>query len=354
MKEFYYEYEKKDRAVILKQYIYRMGTYHYNWHRDLELLTVIKGKAEVCTGGVSRIMGEDDLILINSNEGHTTLAKDGNSIAMVLHLDPVFFVDYYDHVEYLLFHLCSQDWKDRENIFRSIRRDLARMMLCYGEDDPEHKLMFEKSFYNLTYTIVSQFPPEIIQSSAFQVNQKKQDAVIRMVRYINKNYKKRISLDSLAKETDYNPSYVSQLFKSYVGINFYDYLTRIRLREATRELSQTDKKILEIALEHGFSDLKAFNMNFKENFRKSPTEYRKMLNQENTGNDAEFKKKFLEREDPVIRKKLFDYMQEDPYEKEGAREQEWEKAKKHIQHQAEILEQMSRQLKDMSVELKKI
>ena len=37
---------------------------------------------------------------------------------------------------------------------------------------------------------------------------------------------------------------------------------------------------MDIALENGFSDLKAFNTSFRETFRKSPTEYRKMLNME--------------------------------------------------------------------------
>ncbi len=47
----------------------------------------------------------------------------------------------------------------------------------------------------------------------------------------------------------------------------------------------------DIALAHGFADLKAFNTSFKETFRKSPTEYRKRLNLENRSNDPLFKKK---------------------------------------------------------------
>lgn len=355
MKEFYYEYSQKKSSIEIKHYIYRIGTYHYNWHRDLELLTVLSGRVEVCSGGVSRMLKEDDLILINSNEGHTTLAKDRESIAMVLHLDPMFLKDYYPNVEYLSFHICSENHPEKEKAFEKIRRSLALMMLNASEKEPESRLLFQKSFYDLIYTMISEMPPEIMPSAAFQLNQKKQDAIIKMIRYIHKNYSKKISLDSLARESGYNPSYVSQLFKSYVGINFYDYLTRIRLREATRDLSQSDKKILDIALDHGFSDLKAFNSNFKENFQKSPTEYRKMLNQENKGNDLDFKKKFLESSHPFIRQKLQEYVGQGPENNEAIQKirRELLDAQKKMEDQSQALDQISQEIKEISKTLKK-
>ena len=312
MKEFHYKYKKSSTHVELEQYVYRLGTYHYNWHRDLELFLLLTGKAEVCSGGVSRIMEAGDMILINANEGHTTMAPGGDTIAMVIHLDPVSLKEYYSNVEYLSFHLCSQERPERKESFDQIRRDMARMMLFFGKGTPEKKLLYERSFYDLLYTIVSEFPPEKIRSAAFKANLKNMDSIEGMIKYINRNYHKKISLDSLAKESGYNPSYVSQLFKTCVGINFYDYLTRIRLREATLALSRSDEKILDIALAHGFADLKAFNTSFKETFRKSPTEYRKMLNLENRGNDPFFKKKFLEEGDPAVTEILEGYAALEP------------------------------------------
>lgn len=47
MQQFYYTYSENN--INLKQYIYKIGSYHYNWHKELELLTVIKGEVEVCT-----------------------------------------------------------------------------------------------------------------------------------------------------------------------------------------------------------------------------------------------------------------------------------------------------------------
>lgn len=63
-----------------------------------------------------------------------------------------------------------------------------------------------------------------------------------MIQYIEKHYQEKVTLNSLAEQMGYNPSYLSQLFRDNVGVNFYDYVTRKRLRESIFALQQTDKK----------------------------------------------------------------------------------------------------------------
>lgn len=308
MKQFYYTYNKPNRNINIKQYVYNIGSYHYNWHSDLELLMVISGEIEVCNNGVTKVLEEDDIILINSNMAHATLAQKPDSIAMVIHIDPVVLKDYYDNSEFLFFELCSTKQQRNNIAFSQIRSYLSEMMLSQQRNTPEQKLLFEKAFYSLLHSIVLNFPPKEMHSATFMLNQKKLSAIDKIIKYINKNYKKKITLDKLGKESGYNSTYVSQIFKSYLGINFYDYLTRIRLREATLALSQSSDKILDIALENGFSDIKAFNSAFKESFGKSPSEYRKQLNNENRKNDTDFKKEFISIEDRVVNEKLLKYV----------------------------------------------
>lgn len=85
-----------------------------------------------------------------------------------------------------------------------------------------------------------------------------------IIEFIDENYKQRITLDDLSKVSGYHKSYISQIVKEQLGINYYDYLTRVRLREATYALANLDDKIADIALTHGFSEVKAFNTTFKK------------------------------------------------------------------------------------------
>lgn len=317
MEQFYYEYRREHKNIELKQYIYRIGSYHYNWHSDLELLLVLNGEVEMCTRGASHILGKDDLILINSNCGHATLARQPDSIAMVLHINPVFLKEYYEDAEFISFNVCSDAHTRYSEPFCEIRRQMSQMVLSSGKVAPETRLLFEMSLYHLIYTIVSCFPPEKIKRAAFNMNRKKLHAIDDMIRYINKNFCRKITLDTLAKASGYNSSYVSQLFRSYMGITFYDYLTRVRLREATRDLSQSDKKIVDIALEHGFSDLKAFNIAFGKTFQKSPTEYRKQLDMESCKYDLTFKKEFVAVDDALVNSRISEYCSIQRQEKES-------------------------------------
>ncbi|MBS7141094.1 MAG: helix-turn-helix transcriptional regulator [Clostridiales bacterium] len=318
MEQLHYNYSRKNINIETDQSVYRIGSYHYNWHQDLEFLLVLKGEIEVCSENVNRILQEDDLILINSNSGHATFSRESGSIAMVLHVNPAFLKDYYEDAEYLHFQLCSDPATRQGEIFRLMRKNLADMMFGARGENSQQKLLFDHSFYNLMHLLISEFPPKRIQSAAFHLSQKKLDAIDRMIRYINRNYCRRIGLDMLAKESGYNPSYVSQLFKTYLGINFYDYLTRIRLREATRALSRSDAKILDIAMEHGFADLKSFNAAFKESFHKSPTEYRRQLSADHALSDLEFKKTFISADDPYVCRKLEQYREKKERESCGS------------------------------------
>lgn len=306
MKEFYYTYNKQN--VSIEQYIYRIGSYHYNWHKDLELFVVLKGEVEVSINGISKFLEPDDIVLINPNIGHATLAHKPDSIAMIMHIDPIILKDYYENIEFLSFDLASTRESKNKKSFSLIREYMSKMILCSNKNAPEQKLLFESSLYGLLHTIILNFPPKVIKSATFKINQKKLDAISKMVKYIDKNFKRKITLDKLAKESGYNSGYVSQLFKSYLGINFYEYLTRTRLREATRELSQSENKILDIALEYGFPDVKAFTLTFKENFGKSPTEYRRQLNSENMKNDINFKKQFVSIDNENVNNKLIMYV----------------------------------------------
>lgn len=52
----------------------------------------------------------------------------------------------------------------------------------------------------------------------------------------------------------------------------------MRLCEAEKMLVQTDKKIIDVAYEIGFSNVSAFNRFFKTHIGKIPSEYRKEQN----------------------------------------------------------------------------
>ena len=81
--EYYHALRRPTRSINLRQYVYEIGSYHYNWHPELELLVILSGSVEVCAGGRVTAHEPGDVIVINSGVGHATLAHSPNSWAML-------------------------------------------------------------------------------------------------------------------------------------------------------------------------------------------------------------------------------------------------------------------------------
>jgi AraC-like DNA-binding protein len=67
------------------------------------------------------------------------------------------------------------------------------------------------------------------------------------------------------------------MFKKATGLNFTEYLSRIRIERAKNLLLNPNLRVSEIAFEVGFQSLTHFNRVFKNTVGQSPTRYREQL-----------------------------------------------------------------------------
>jgi AraC-like DNA-binding protein len=86
-----------------------------------------------------------------------------------------------------------------------------------------------------------------------------------------------LSLGQVAKAVNCSTFYFCKLFKKATGLNFTDYLSRIRLERAKNLLLNPNLRVSEIAFEVGFQSLTHFNRVFKHIVGQSPTVYREHL-----------------------------------------------------------------------------
>lgn len=90
----------------------------------------------------------------------------------------------------------------------------------------------------------------------------------------NKN-DEALTLSSLAEKLGYSEFYVSRKFKEVSGMSLRDYVGQRTLSFALKEVRDTAKGLMEIALDYGFSSHEAFSRAFKEQYGITPSDYRR-------------------------------------------------------------------------------
>lgn len=97
-------------------------------------------------------------------------------------------------------------------------------------------------------------------------------------KYIDEHYiEEHISLQNVAEVVGMSPSYFSRIFKEEYGLSFIQYVTKLRMEESARLLSDPLCKTYEISHNVGYSDYSHFAKVFKKHYSISPTEYKKRL-----------------------------------------------------------------------------
>jgi len=96
-------------------------------------------------------------------------------------------------------------------------------------------------------------------------------------KFIEEHASEELSLNKVARAVGISGNHLSEKFKSVTGINFVEYVARVRFENACDLLKIGERRISEIAFAVGFQSLSQFNRVFRRFSDKSPTAYRQAL-----------------------------------------------------------------------------
>jgi len=99
----------------------------------------------------------------------------------------------------------------------------------------------------------------------------------KIAAYIKRNIQEDITLQMVADQFFYNPSYLSRLFKSKLNKNYMAFVTEIRIRSAQQFLKDPGYLITDVCQLCGYKSYKHFVKMFRSVTNMTPTDYRKQL-----------------------------------------------------------------------------
>lgn len=244
-----------------------------HWHNSVEIIFVLRGTIEVRLNNEKRTLTDGDVLLINKCHVHEVIGLDMNIIATFL-IPYSYLKDKIARTDDISFD-CFSGWKDKErrHALDQIRSLLAEMVQLKYHKGDLYEIDMHIRMLEVFSILLKQFRTTVFTEV---MSEKYMERMLRIITYIDDHYKESITLHAIAEREFLSIPYLSKFFSDNIGLNFQSYLASIRLKHTVEELlHNSETPIADIALNHGFPNVKSFYSTFKARYNVTPHEYRK-------------------------------------------------------------------------------
>lgn len=243
-----------------------------HFHQDIELLFVLEGTVKVILENREICLNTEDIYVVNSNAKHS-LEANGDILLMRLQIRYQTVVKGAE-MEDIRFW-CDSTVSENSN-YDELRRKLFVMIRHYAENKTYAQTFeFLADCYGILNCITTQFMMRPAELAVSEDADRYEDRIRQINHYIYQNYDHDISLKELSEKLYLSNGYLSRFFKKNYGMNFAQYLTKVRVFRAADDLRYSDDSITRIAYNNGFTSAALFNKVFKKFYGQTPSEFRK-------------------------------------------------------------------------------
>ena len=116
---------------------------------------------------------------------------------------------------------------------------------------------------------------ETSRSKVFAIEKKSPRWLEQVKDFLHDNFSESVTLEAVAEIAHVHPVHLARVFRRKYDCTIGEYIRRLRVEFARRQISTTDLPFSEIALAAGFSDQSHLNKTFKSIFGFTPSDYRK-------------------------------------------------------------------------------
>lgn len=252
--------------------------YPWHYHPEYELTCILSGHGMRYVGNSIEHFEEDDLVLVGSNLPHCWINsedhKQTESTAIVVYLKKEFIeCEWMSTKEFTpiknFFALSGKGIKFEKSIAIKLKQHFFQLLSASS---------FEKTIilFQILYELSKSRKFHLLCDHAFSydLNTSNNDRINIIYKYIQKNYKKKISLADIAAQVHMTEGYFSRYFSKVMKKTFFEFLNEYKINKACKLLIETDKQISEICYNSGFESIPFFHRQFKKFKNCQPKAYR--------------------------------------------------------------------------------
>lgn len=270
-----FEAHEPSADVHCRPFVHGYADVPYHWHREMEILFVLRGSFRLVVDGQTCEMNEEDLIIINADVPHNSASISRDALICGVHLD----VGHFERMGLPGFatrhYLCRTFLHSRSFMSRvaPIKAFMARMILDQT-NHPEEAMVRLTSANLLACYVYRHIAYENADHSNAQLRSDSRGRILKIMDKLDGRDDNRL-LGAIAEAEGLTLSHLSRLFKRHLGIGYRDYSQNIRLDRAAEELRTTERTISTIMEQQSFGNPAVFYNKFRSRFGCSPAEYRR-------------------------------------------------------------------------------
>ncbi|OMF35543.1 AraC family transcriptional regulator [Paenibacillus peoriae] len=255
-----------------------------HWHEEMEFIVVEQGSAIFQTDMVYTEVNEGEALFVNSGELHAGyLQKSARCVfsAVVFHPD--------------MLHSRTQDTVQTQFIDPFISKKLVppphirgvqpwgqevlaalrHIITSHEQNAPARELATKAQLYSMIACLYPHMTPANGEDVIMAGQRNKVERIKKALVYINSHAHEPIRLREIADEIGMSEGHFCRFFKQMVQKSPVEYINYHRIQKACRLLEQSDRKVVDIALDVGFDNLSYFIATFKKWNGLTPSQYRK-------------------------------------------------------------------------------
>ena len=247
---------------------------HWHHHVEMELTLLTAGGGTRFVGDHISSFGAGDLVLLGENLPHYW-HTNGNSagISVQWHFPPSH--PFWSFPEMLSF---APLFQSAERGLRFTGRTAAAATVVLHDItriDGAGRLALLLRLLTLMADAPAQ-DRSVLSAGSFVLptESRYQESIRKAMRHLIAHFREEIRLEEILRITGLSRPTFARQFKRHSGRTFSEFLNRLRLQAACRELGESHRSVLDIALGSGFTEVSFFNRIFRRVLKCSPTQYR--------------------------------------------------------------------------------
>lgn len=254
-----------------------MEQYPYHWHNTLEIVHVLKGSVNITLGDEDLLLHENGIAIVNMDELHRITKSQDNEV-LFIHINGDYYRSLLPENRYLFIYCCSVYHETKTpGKYTELKNHIARLVCAYNENvRGEHRGTIENILASMLGYITYQFDFLRWGYGTTEFNEKLVERLLQMAERASSDHEINLELKNLAAELDISFYHLSHDIKEKFGSTFLKLLYYSKCEYAAKLLLSTDRRIIDIAMECGFSDPKYLIKHFKQLFHHPPSEFRAM------------------------------------------------------------------------------